>query len=615
MVQAGLFLLIFLLGCSSSSTSPEDKRIQFTYNTADTCFSSADELQGLIEGEARDASIPIALSYGYAVDPDHSFAFTPLDEDRYALLLPLYTGNFRFALNVYPSQLSSVLPTIVTFSLGVPQPLVRFQSMINYIMNLQVEDGIYQFLMDNNDPDHPFLTITKKEDMALCHPTDHTGTTAFLAALGSEGLTAEESEPLTWTYNSDLFSVPSAGITVRNESITIWEYPSTILLEMDEKKIKSRDLYPEPFDSSSYYKNEALIVFYRGPLSKISAAIEAILGKPFWSQDALSIVEPDCGIGPDIAGLSVSVDDKVTVDRERYARDVAFIAQPRKKDSDHYGAVQAYCAETFTGLGYDVEYHQYGTGTNIIGVKKGRKLPNQSIIVSAHYDATGDCPGADDNASGVAGVLASARILSATDHDKTLIVACWDEEESRGIGSSAYAARARQNGESIENVYVYEMIGYKSDAPNSQRFSDGFGQLYPEAAKWVADRNYTGDFILIVHDDKARKGGALLSLFAQQKAFPLITAEVPCIDKSAYLYTELQRSDHSTFWDQDYPALMITDTANYRNPHYHCGGWSAAMSGEDLTDSVDTLDMDFAANVVALVTQSAAYELRGESLP
>ncbi len=292
------------------------------------------------------------------------------------------------------------------------------------------------------------------------------------------------------------------------------------------------------------------------------------------------------------------------VDAAQYQADVEFIAQPRPPASDHYYAVQHFCAERLSSLGYDVEYHNYGSGTNVIGVKRGIKMPEKHVVVSAHYDAIGDCPGADDNASGVAGVLETARILAAEEHDKTLVLACWDEEEAGRLGSKAFVQRARENNSDIEVSFVYEMIGYKSDEPNSQTIPTVLEFIYPEEVSKLKANNNTGDFILLASDDSARQHAFMLSEMANQKGLPLMNLELSCRDKTSFLYLDLRRSDHGAFWEHDYPAIMITDTADYRNPHYHCGDTGKTDPNLVLEDTVEHLDFEFATKVVDVVTSA-----------
>src|SRR5690606_20146741 len=134
------------------------------------------------------------------------------------------------------------------------------------------------------------------------------------------------------------------------------------------------------------------------------------------------------------------------VEAARYQADLEAIAMPREPESAHWQAVQDLCAERLEGLGFTVERHAYATGVNVIGVREGTSEPQRRVLVGAHYDHIAGCAGADDNASGVAGALEAARVLAMASFPRTLVVACWDEEERGLIGSRAYAERARTNG-------------------------------------------------------------------------------------------------------------------------------------------------------------------------
>jgi Zn-dependent M28 family amino/carboxypeptidase len=163
----------------------------------------------------------------------------------------------------------------------------------------------------------------------------------------------------------------------------------------------------------------------------------------------------------------------------RLQSDVVLIAEPRPPGSTHWQAIQDLCADRFQQYGFEVERHQYATGVNVIGKRAGSTTPGEQVIISAHYDHIPDCPGADDNASGVAAVLETARVLAGAAFDRTLVLACWDEEEDGLIGSEAYATRAAQNNETIVSMVSLEMIGYRSDS-NSQTTPAGFNLLFAD---------------------------------------------------------------------------------------------------------------------------------------
>ncbi|MCA9582332.1 MAG: M20/M25/M40 family metallo-hydrolase, partial [Myxococcales bacterium] len=265
---------------------------------------------------------------------------------------------------------------------------------------------------------------------------------------------------------------------------------------------------------------------------------------------------PDAWVKPPALGGG---QDKV--ERSRYLADLEFIAKERTPDSAHWMAVQDLCYDRFTDLGFETEREDYGSGVNVIGRLPGKDKANEQVIISAHYDHIPGCLGADDNASGVAGVLEAARVLAMSDHSRTLVVACWDEEETGAHGSIAYATDAKKANADIAVSFVLEMIGYKSDEPNSQTIPPGFDLLFEEQTKVVAANQNRGDFIALVGDQSAHN--ALVALGEAAKAIDLPAAELEVLGalKNNAALADLRRSDHAPFWAADYPAIMITDTA------------------------------------------------------
>jgi hypothetical protein len=285
------------------------------------------------------------------------------------------------------------------------------------------------------------------------------------------------------------------------------------------------------------------------------------------------------------------------VDRTAFEADVTTIAAPRSPRTPHWQVVQDLCAERFAALGFTVERHAYTTGINVIGVREGTSKPAERVLVSAHYDSVTNCVGADDNATGVAATLEVARVLSRQQHDRTLVVACWDEEERGLIGSSAYAARAKAAGDSIVLALVFEMIGYRSTAPMSQRTDPQLEAVFPDAAAQIAANEYRGDFALVVNDESASTAVADIQTVATQVGLPIVNISLLAALKRSL--DALRRSDHAPFWDADYPALFITDTAEFRNPHYHCP--------RGMSDAIADIDFEFAiANVKVIVGAAAA---------
>jgi Zn-dependent M28 family amino/carboxypeptidase len=298
------------------------------------------------------------------------------------------------------------------------------------------------------------------------------------------------------------------------------------------------------------------------------------------------------GCGSDPARPAVEL-----VDRAAYEADLATIAEPRSPGTPHWQTVQDLCADRFAALGFEVERHAYDTGVNVIGVRAGTTLPDERVVVSAHYDSVPDCAGADDNGSGVAGTLEAARVLSQQPHARTFVVACWDEEERGLIGSSAYVERAKAAGDNIVLSLVFEMIGYRSTEPMSQETDPGLGSVFPDAEAQIAANDYRGDFLLVVNDESAAQAAADMQAIADGIGLPIVNLSLlPALKTSL---GGLRRSDHAPFWDADYPALFVTDTADFRNPHYHC----AQLSSDALAD----IDFEFAiANVKAIVGAAQA---------
>ena len=207
----------------------------------------------------------------------------------------------------------------------------------------------------------------------------------------------------------------------------------------------------------------------------------------------------------------------------------------------------------------------------------------ERIIVGAHYDVYGDQPGADDNASGVAGLLELSRLVQSL---KTALkcridfVAYTLEEGqlfrhpfARHFGSYIHAKSLAQAGISVRAMICLEMIGYFSDRPNSQKFPLFF------LRRFYSDK---GNFIAVV--GKWGQGG----LVKKVKTSLAAQSQVPVESLTAVaLIPGVSFSDHQSYWKFGYPAVMITDSAFYRNKNYH-----------KQSDTADTLDYDRMAEVV-----------------
>ena len=224
-------------------------------------------------------------------------------------------------------------------------------------------------------------------------------------------------------------------------------------------------------------------------------------------------------------------------------------------------------------------YHVDGAGQyrNVIG-SLGPET-RERVVVGAHYDAAGAFPAADDNASGVAGLLELARLLGARDATAARIdlVAFTLEEppyyDTRWMGSHVHAQALQREGAVVRGMIALEMIGYFSDVPGSQRFPHPLLRLvYPS----------TGNFIAVI----GRLGEARLARRVKRVMQAVTLLDVYSMNGPAWI-PGLDFSDHRSYWAHGYPAVMVTDTAFYRNDRYHTA-----------RDTPETLDYGRMAEVV-----------------
>ena len=223
------------------------------------------------------------------------------------------------------------------------------------------------------------------------------------------------------------------------------------------------------------------------------------------NEDVVPDVEPDTSVDvePDVVTASpeaIALAD--ALDADRYEQSIRFVAEIRAPGSPHWQAVQDRCAEVFDAAGFAVERYDYGTGVNVIGVLPGTTKSEEFVVISGHYDHVPGCIGADDNAAGTGGVLEAAQILGgANRYERTLVLACWDQEEGGLVGSKAWAARHARQGRSVHASYVLDTMAYTNNEPNTQVLPTGFNLIFAEGYKLVEDNEFRGDFITAIGDD------------------------------------------------------------------------------------------------------------------
>lgn len=256
------------------------------------------------------------------------------------------------------------------------------------------------------------------------------------------------------------------------------------------------------------------------------------------------------------------------------------------RSDETYANVQraaAYIERTLTALGYRVVSHEYSaynhTYRNLEATLAGTPgYAHEVVIVGAHYDSAEEAPGADDNASGVAGVLELARRFATEPRPaRTVRFVLFPNEEppsfpTERMGSRHYATDARARNDQIVAMLSIESIGYFDTDKGSQRYPFPLNLAYPDV----------GDFIGFVSNLKSRPLlHRAIAAFRAHAALPTQGAAAPSWVPGVWW------SDHWSFWRERYAAIMITDTAPYRNPFYHTP-----------QDTPDKLDYDRMARVV-----------------
>jgi Zn-dependent M28 family amino/carboxypeptidase len=234
------------------------------------------------------------------------------------------------------------------------------------------------------------------------------------------------------------------------------------------------------------------------------------------------------------------------------------------RDLDRLESAARYISEQFDSFGYRVTRQPFvfggNTYHNIIAERTGNSLPETLLIVGAHYDSVSTTPGADDNASGVAGLLGLARALAALPLKRTVRFVAFALEEwpvyrSSNMASYHYAKSLKEKNEHVEGMICLEMIGYFCDREACQRYPFPFmNRIFPKY----------GNFISMVGNMRSKSFTERVAKFFRQGTdLPLVTLNAPAI------VIGIDFSDHWSFGKFGYQALMVTDTAFYRNPHYH----------------------------------------------
>jgi Zn-dependent M28 family amino/carboxypeptidase len=298
---------------------------------------------------------------------------------------------------------------------------------------------------------------------------------------------------------------------------------------------------------------------------------------------------------------------RADIDADRIRRHVEHLAEPRSRRHAAEGMARAegYVTGELRRAGWWVDRRPFpvldgsgATGVNLLATRSsGTAAP--VFVIGAHLDTVPDSPGSDDNASGVACLLELARLLPSVVPDRRarVLLAVFDEEET-GLHGSRDLARELATAGPLAGVVVFECIGFVADSDDTQILPPGAGLLYPGQRRQMRRRGWRGDWTLVAYQRRAlglarpfaagltQLGGAGTVILARD---PL---DLPVASRLLRRYlpvvSDFARSDHKPFWDLGVPAIQVTDTANFRNPHYH-----------QTTDEPATLDYQRIADIAA----------------
>jgi Zn-dependent M28 family amino/carboxypeptidase len=320
-----------------------------------------------------------------------------------------------------------------------------------------------------------------------------------------------------------------------------------------------------------------------------------------------------------------------TADEARIRTDVGRLPTPRNRL--HWPEAMSECdkvlVEAFTRAGWTAHRHVFNVenvrgrldyedgrypagakpvvykklvGANVVAIKRGAN-PSGCLVIGAHHDTIRDSPSADDNTASVAALLELARVLGPCSFRESVVLAAFDMEEL-GMFGSRELVRFLGEDYPIRGAVVYETMSYSSNQPNSQKVPGFFARLYPGQYRKIEQNGFRGDFAAVLYRNSSlelasafgsamvhESGPGSVILLRDVADLPLIGA----LARAVPLAGQFSRSDHVSFWRAGIPAILITDTANFRNPNYHLP-----------TDTPDTLDYSRVAAIVAATAVTVA---------
>lgn len=232
-------------------------------------------------------------------------------------------------------------------------------------------------------------------------------------------------------------------------------------------------------------------------------------------------------------------------------------------------------------------YQEYDAH-NIIGVLQGTNSNAAILVVGAHFDTAEGSQGADDNASGVAGMLEVMKVLSQYQFENTICFVAFDLEEEGLIGSKEFVRQfVHEDENNILGVLNLDMIGFYSERPKSQIFPGALQPLFPEVYEQISEDGFKGNFILCFGDEYSDSMTEVFKQEAAQYVDDLLVVNLLIPDQGKFAPDAFRASDHVSFWNSNIPAISIGDTGGARN-----------FNVTTVKDTKETLDMNFVLKVV-----------------
>lgn len=239
-----------------------------------------------------------------------------------------------------------------------------------------------------------------------------------------------------------------------------------------------------------------------------------------------------------------------------------------------------YLHQTLETYGWSVQEHAFAQGVNLWAERPGKAANPQKILLGAHYDTVSGTVGASDNATGVVILLEMARLLARESFNQTLQIVFFDQEEQGILGSAAWVANESFQ-KNLAGAVILDMVGFTCQTPGCQKKPEGLNVELP------SDR---GDFLAALGDAEHPELLEAIEKSALPDRPRILTLSIPF---KGLLIPVAVRSDHVPFWLQGIGAVLITDTAFLRNPHYH-----------QSTDTLSTLNLSFFADNAQIVANT-----------